>query len=97
MVRPARRNRVASLHSDSYTALVEMLVERRKASGLTQQKVADALGWPQAVIAKIETQERRIDAVELVQLAAVVGFDPARLVRDLQKLMISRREIKPPK
>jgi transcriptional regulator with XRE-family HTH domain len=94
MVRPARRNRVASLHSESYAVLVEMLVDRRKASGLTQQKVADALGWPQAVIAKIETQERRIDAVELVQLAAVVGFDPMRIVRELQKWMIEHREIK---
>lgn len=97
MSRPARRKAVASLHSESYGALVEMIVQRRKASGLTQQKVADALDWPQAVIAKIETKERRIDAVELVQLASVIGFDPARMIRDLQKVMIERREIKPPK
>lgn len=76
---------------------MEMIVQRRKASGLTQQKVADALDWPQAVIAKIETKERRIDAVELVQMASVIGFDPARMIRDLQKVMVERREIKPPK
>lgn len=95
MGRPARRGRVASLHGDSYAAFVRLLVDRRKTSGLSQQDVADALGWPQSFIAKIEKKERRIDVVELVRLAAVVGFDPARLVRDIQRVMIATGEIDP--
>jgi transcriptional regulator with XRE-family HTH domain len=97
MGRPARRARVASLHGESYAALVRLLVERRKASGLSQQAVADAMGWPQSFIAKIEKRERRLDIVEFVKLAAAVGFDPARIVRELQKLMIELGEIEPTK
>ncbi|MFZ2031905.1 MAG: helix-turn-helix transcriptional regulator [Vitreimonas sp.] len=93
MGRPARKGRVASLHGESYAAFVRLLVERRKVSGLSQQDVADALRWPQSFIAKIEKQQRRIDAVELIRLAAAVGFDPSKIVRDLQKLMIELGEI----
>lgn len=93
MGRPARRNRVASLHSESYSALVDMLVQRRKAAGLSQQDVADALRWPQSFIAKIEKRERRIDAVELVRLASAIGFEPAKVIRELQKWMIENGEI----
>lgn len=78
---------MASLHGESYAAFVRLLVERRKASGLSQQEVADALGWPQSFIAKIEKRERRVDAVEFVRLAAAIGFDATRLIRELQKVM----------
>jgi len=81
------------LHGDSYAAFVRLLIDRRKASGLSQQEVADTLGWPQSFISKIEKRERRIDAVELVRLASVVGFDPAKLIRELQKSMIDLGEL----
>lgn len=93
MGRPARRGTVASLHGDAYKALVRLLVERRKIAGLTQQEVADALGWPQSFVAKIERRERRIDAVELVRLSAAIGFDLTKLVRELERTMIDLGEI----
>lgn len=96
MGRPARRSRVASLHGESYAAFVRMLVERRKASGLSQQDVADAMGWPQSFIAKVEKRERRLDAVEFIRIAAAIGFDPARIIRELQKVMVELGEIERP-
>lgn len=57
------------------------------------EEVADRLGWQQSVIAKIETAQRRIDMIELIRLAAVVGFDAARLVREIQADMTARGEI----
>lgn len=83
MARQSKRSKVASLHDEAYAHFVSLLVEKRKASGLSQQTVADALGWQQSIIAKIETAQRRIDVIELVRLSKVVGFDPARLVREL--------------
>ena len=96
MARPARRSRVASLHGESYAAFVRSIVERRKHSGLSQQDVADAMGWPQSFIAKIEKRERRLDAVEFIKLAAAIGFDPSKVIRELQKVMIEHGEIDRP-
>lgn len=49
------------------------LREARKAVGLTQEDVAAALGVPQKYISRIETGERRIDPVELQELAELYG------------------------
>ena len=76
------------MHSAEYERFIEMLIERRRAAKLTQQQVADGLGWSQSLIAKIEKFERRVDVVELIQIASVVGFDPVRLVRDIRAYML---------
>lgn len=93
MARRSNKTRVASLHSESYGQFVELLVKRRKASKLSQQAVGDALGWNQSIVAKIETCQRRIDVVELLQLASVVGFDAVKLVQELRRAMIAKGEI----
>ena len=91
-----RRNRVASLHTAEYERFVQMLVGKRILADLTQQQVADALGWSQSLIAKIEKFERRVDVIELLQLASVIGFDAVRLVRELRAEMKERGELTQP-
>lgn len=85
MSSPPNKARTASLHDGAYARFVEKLVERRLKSGLSQQAVADQLGWNQSIIAKVENAQRRLDVIELVRIARVVGFDPARLVREIEK------------
>ena len=87
MSRPSQKTRVASLHDEVYQQFVEILVERRRAAGISQQMAADALGWNQSIIAKIETAQRRIDIVELIRLADAVGFDVVKLVQETRKMM----------
>ncbi|HVY86016.1 MAG TPA: helix-turn-helix transcriptional regulator [Caulobacterales bacterium] len=70
-----------------------MLAAKREAAGLTQRDVAKALGWRQSVIARIELHDRRLDVIELVQLASVIGLDPAKLIRELRALMIKRGDV----
>lgn len=72
------------MHDDAYASFVKDLVVLRERSGLKQKHVAAALGWNQSVVSKIETQQRRIDIVELVRVAEVLGFDPAVLVKAIQ-------------
>jgi transcriptional regulator with XRE-family HTH domain len=72
-----------SIHSPQHVKLRELLVAARKKAGLTQQDVADQLGRPQSFVAKYEGGERRLDVIEFLQVAAVLGADPARLVRAL--------------
>lgn len=94
MARQSKRSRVASLHDEAYARFVGMLVDRRKASCLSQQTVADALGWQQSIIAKIETAQRRTDVVELIRIATVIGFDPAKLVREVRAAMHEARRMR---
>lgn len=93
MARRTKKTRVASLHDDNYRQFVELLVERRKASGASQQDVADALGWNQSQVAKIETCQRRIDVIELIRFAEAIGVDAGRLVAEVRKTMIASGQI----
>ncbi|MFG1403814.1 MULTISPECIES: helix-turn-helix domain-containing protein [unclassified Xanthobacter] len=63
-----------SLRTPRQILLQSLLVEARKAKGLTQAELADALGKPQSFVAKYENGERRIDVVEFVDITAVLGI-----------------------
>lgn len=52
---------------------------------MSQQALADALGWNQSIIAKIESTQRRLDIIELIRIANVLGFDASKLVREVQQ------------
>ena len=52
-------------------------------AGLKQADVARELGRHQPFITSIENGQRRIDVVEFLQLAQVIGFDPHEVLRML--------------
>lgn len=74
---------MASLYSDEYQGVIAALKQARKAQGITQMQLAEALGRPQSFIAKIESGERRLDVVEFVHLARLVGLN----VEDVLKII----------
>ena len=74
---------MASVYSDEYQRVIAALKQARKARGITQMQLAEALGRPQSFIAKSESGERRLDVVEFVHLARLVGLD----VEDVLKLI----------
>jgi transcriptional regulator with XRE-family HTH domain len=53
-----------------YSRFLERLKEARSSAGLTQVEVAKRVNRPQSFVSKIESGERRVDAVELAELAA---------------------------
>ncbi len=59
------------------------LTHARKARGLTQQAVGDALGLARTTIVALEKGERRPKPGELVQLAALYGRQVGELVRPI--------------
>ncbi|MDP3736413.1 MAG: helix-turn-helix transcriptional regulator [Hyphomonadaceae bacterium] len=87
MASPPYKARTASLHDDAYASFVEKLIQKRVKAGFSQQALADALGWNQSIIAKIESVQRRLDVIELVRIANVLGIDASRLVKDAQQKM----------
>ena len=74
-----------SLNSPRHELVKSALIEQRKAAGMTQSEVAEKLGRPQSYIAKVEGGERRIDVVELSELAGAIGLDMHALVDALQQ------------
>ncbi len=74
-----------SVTSPIQRKLAAMLAELRKGAGLRQVDLADKLGVYQSWVTHLESGQRRIDVVELIELGHVIGFDPAEVVRKLNK------------
>ncbi|RVH04379.1 helix-turn-helix domain-containing protein [Sinorhizobium meliloti] len=72
-----------TLGSGAHAALVALITEKRKAAGLTQDDVAMALGEHQSFVARLESGQRRIDVIEYLTVAQVIGFDPAEALKQL--------------
>jgi transcriptional regulator with XRE-family HTH domain len=64
-----------------YKSLRRLLVEARKAAGLTQAELAGRLNRPQSFVSKYERGERRLDVVEFRDVAHALGADPIRFLR----------------
>ncbi len=73
-----------TLRTPRQQRLIEFLVEQRKGAGLSQATLAERLGRYQSVVAAIESGSRRIDVIELLDLADAIGFDPHALLDLLQ-------------
>jgi hypothetical protein len=74
-----------TLRSPKHKALLRFIVEKRKKAELRQVDVAKRLGRYQSYITNIDTGQRRIDAVELVELAEAIGFDPREAIKRIMK------------
>jgi ribosome-binding protein aMBF1 (putative translation factor) len=69
-----------------YQLFQHLLVMERKNSGMSQQEVADRLGRPQTYVSKCELGTRRMDIVEFLEIADVIGFDPQTLIKRLKSV-----------
>ncbi|HDS9359454.1 TPA: helix-turn-helix transcriptional regulator [Enterobacter chengduensis] len=74
---------MASVYSEEYQLVINALKKARKEKGMTQAQLAEALGKPQSFIAKVENGERRLDVVEFVRLARLVGADTQRIIASI--------------
>jgi DNA-binding XRE family transcriptional regulator len=66
-----------------YRAIIEKLVSARRAAGMTQTDLGQALGTDQSQISKIERAERRLDIVDYVRICRALGIDPGAPLRDI--------------
>jgi len=62
-------------YQTAYKNFLARLIEARKQAGLTQVDVAKRLGKAHSFISKCELGERRVDFVELQQLARIYNKD----------------------
>ena len=75
-----------TIHSVRHEALRALLVEERKAAGLTQAAIAKKLNRYQSFVATVESSQRRIDVVEFLDLARAIGFSPVEAIRKLARI-----------
>ncbi|MCI1898366.1 MAG: helix-turn-helix domain-containing protein [Enterobacter sp.] len=75
---------MASVYSDEYQRVINALKKARKEKGITQAQLAEAFGKPQSFIAKVENGERRLDVVEFVHLAQLIGFEPTNVINSIK-------------
>lgn len=75
-----------TLGSDRHKALIAFLIERRETAGMTQAQLAERLGEYQSFVARLESGQRRVDVVELIELGIILGFDPAAAVGNVARL-----------
>ncbi len=74
-----------SIESPRTAVLVGILRELREAAGLSQSEVAALIDEPQSVVSKYETGARRLDLVELEQVAKALGTSLSDLVRTFEE------------
>lgn len=70
-----------STHTSQYHDAIATLIATRKERGVTQVKLAEALGKPQSFVAKFEGRERRLDIVEFLAICQALGADPLLLLQ----------------
>jgi transcriptional regulator with XRE-family HTH domain len=71
--------------SPRHKALVAFIKKKRKDAGLTQTEVAERIDRYQSFVATFERGQKRIDAVELIEIAEAIGFDPREALKAMMK------------
>ncbi len=62
-----------SVHTPAYKLFLKRLLSAREKARLTQGEAARHLGVPQSRLSRMESGERRIDVIELADLARLYG------------------------
>jgi transcriptional regulator with XRE-family HTH domain len=76
----------SSIRTARHKRLAELLAKMRNEAGLHQADVAKALGRHQPSITNIKREQRRVDVVEFLQLARIIGFDPHAIIDELLQM-----------
>ena len=61
----------SATYRQKYRQFLERLKSARKEARLTQMEVSERISRPQSFISKVESGERRLDIIELAEIARV--------------------------
>jgi transcriptional regulator with XRE-family HTH domain len=76
-----------SVFSHEYQTFRRCMIAARKEAQLTQESLAKSLKKPQSFVAKYENGERRLDVIEFLLVARVIGVDPCDIIRKISQVM----------
>ena len=63
-----------------YRRLIEALTTARQAAGISQADLARKLGQRQQFVSKYESCERRLDAIEFIDICRALALDPTAVI-----------------
>ncbi len=66
-----------------YRQIIDELIRRRRAAGITQAELARRMETDQSQVSKFERRERRLDVVDYLKYCRAIGLDPGLPLRDL--------------
>jgi ribosome-binding protein aMBF1 (putative translation factor) len=72
--------------SARHKALAAFIVEKRMTAGLRQVDLAKRLKRYQSYVTHIETGQKEVGVVELMELADAIGFEPAEALKRLKRV-----------
>ncbi len=72
--------------SPRHDALREFLIEKRTAAKLRQGDLAKRLKRGQDYVSDVETGQKIVGAVELMEWAEAIGFDPKKAIKAMSKV-----------
>ena len=64
---------------------LKLILDARKKSGFTQEKLAAKLKKNQSYISKYENGDRRLDVLEFMDAMHALNVDPVEIISDLEK------------
>lgn len=79
-----------TVFTGAHQHIVDVLVEARRQSGLTQAQLAAKVGKDQTFISLIERSQRRVDVLEFFALARAMGLDPQTLFAEVARRLPGR-------
>nr|WP_210333008.1 helix-turn-helix transcriptional regulator [Rhizobium sp. RHZ01] len=66
--------------------MIELLIAKREAAGLTQVDLATKLGEYQSFVARLESGQRRVDLVEFLELSDLLKFDAVEVLEAIAQI-----------
>ncbi|WP_421567863.1 helix-turn-helix domain-containing protein [Stenotrophomonas sp. PD6] len=80
-----------TIHRPEYALLVDLVRAMRLKAGLTQCDVAERLGVTQSKVSDVERGSRRLDVIELRDLARICGTSLPDVVAELESSLRKKR------
>ncbi len=74
-----------TIFSGDYETFLRLMRDARRASGLTQEQMAERLGQTQSFISKCERGERRLDLVEVRAFCIAMGVSFPAFVTEFDR------------
>lgn len=78
------KKRQVTIYRPEYIKVIDKLILARKDAGLKQGDVASLLGWHQVDVSKIEKRVRRLDIMDLIDLAKIYKKPLKYFLKDLE-------------